>query len=343
MSVSEGQQNPKFFNARTLMLANKPFLQAQVVSFLEQTYNRGSTLIYSTASCYRDTGLIVDAIGMDLLFDGTSDSVFSGLQYWSQGQYTGQIASQLTTTTAAISYLGTQIISLPGFSSTGSNTVTNLISTITNILNARVSPDVTNWVKYGGTATLTGSVANDVTILKNNKEALQIGVVNWIKSNNPTFNFNTTTCYRDIGYIIDSVAFDLQTRGNVQSIKSGVYYYSYNSTATNQYFAAQLTETIAAYSYIDTLVQYVVTETTLPNPYQTGVAQIKLGIPATYEEVYKLQNNIDQITEIIAGGPSVVLAQVPQNLIENTTTNVLQLQIRILITNPKNLIEILAY
>jgi hypothetical protein len=323
MSVSAGQQNPDFFNARTLMLANKPFLQAQVVSFLEQTYNRGSALVYSTSSCYRDTGLIVDAIGMDLLFDGTSDSVFSGLQYWSQGQYTGQILSEITTTTAAISYLGTQIVALSGFSTASKNTVTNLISTITNILNAGVSPDVTNWVRYGGTATLTGSIANDVTILKNNKSALQINVVNWVKTNNPTLSFNTTTCYRDIGYIIDALSFDLQTRGNVQSIKSGVYYYSYNSTSTTQYFATQLTETIAAYNYIQTLVQYVVTETTLQNPYQTSVAQVKLGIPATLEEVNKLQNNIDQITAIIADGPAIAPTQVPQNLIENTTTNVL--------------------
>ena len=323
MSISEGQQNPSFFNARTLMLANKPFLQAQVVSFLEQTYNRGSALIYSTSSCYRDTGLIVDAIGMDLLFDSTSDSVFSGLQYWSQGQYTGQISSEINATVDAINYLRDQINILSGFSTSSKNTVTNLVSSITTILNAGSSPDVTNLVIYGGTATLVGSIANDVAILQANKTTLQSNVVTYVKNNYPALSFNTATCYRDTGYIIDALSFDLQTRGNVQSIKSGVYYYSYNSTSTTQYFATQLTETIAAYSYIDTLVQYVVTETTLPNPYQTSVAQIKLGIPATFEEVYKLQNKVDQITEIIAGGPSVVLAQVPQNLIENTSTNVL--------------------
>jgi hypothetical protein len=323
MSISDGQQNPAFFNARTLILANKPFLQAQVVSFLDQTYNRGSALVYSTSSCYRDTGLIVDAIGMDLLFGGTSDSVFSGLQYWSQGQYTGQISAELPATVAAITYLGTQINALSEFSTGSKNTVTNLISTITNILSAGVSPDVTNWITYGGTAALTGIIANDVAILQANKTALQTSVVNYVKNNYPNLIFNTSTCYRDTGYIIDALSFDIQNGGNVQSIKSGVYYYNYNPSSTTQYFASQLTETIAAYNYIQTLVQYVITETTLLNPYQTNVAQIKLGIPATLDEVNTIQNNIDQITEIITSGPLSAPAQVPQNLIENTSTSVL--------------------
>ena len=83
MYVNQGQQNPGFFNARTLLLANKPFMQAQVVSYVDQTFNSGS-FVYNKASCYRDTGLIIDSIAIDLLYDSTSDSTFAGLQYWNQ-------------------------------------------------------------------------------------------------------------------------------------------------------------------------------------------------------------------------------------------------------------------
>ena len=42
MYVNAGQTNPEFFNARTLLLANKSFLQAQVVSYVDATFNSGS-------------------------------------------------------------------------------------------------------------------------------------------------------------------------------------------------------------------------------------------------------------------------------------------------------------
>jgi hypothetical protein len=323
MSVSAGQQNPAFFNARTLMLANKPFLQAQVVSFLNETYNSGNTFTYNTSSCYRDTGLIVDAIGMDMLFDSNSDSTFSGLQYWSQGQYTGAIPSEITATISAIVFIKNQIIGL-GISSTSSNVVTGLITTITNILSAGVSPDVTNLVSYSTSSIVNSHLSDDVQLIQTAKATIQQNVVNYVIANNPPpFTFNSATCYRDAGYIIDSISFDLQYGGNVQSVKSGVYYYGYKSTATNQYFAGQINETIAAYSYIQTLVGYIVTETALPNPYQTSLTQVILGTPATLQEANILQNSIYQITEIIATGPAAAEAKTPQNIYENTSTNII--------------------
>jgi hypothetical protein len=101
-SINAGQQNPGFFNARTLMLANKPFMQEQVVAYVDATFNSGS-FVYNVPKCKRDLGLIVDSISMDMLYNSDSDSIFSGLQYWSQT--TSAILGQETTTTAAINYL----------------------------------------------------------------------------------------------------------------------------------------------------------------------------------------------------------------------------------------------
>jgi hypothetical protein len=65
------------------------------------------TFPYSEIKCRRDTKLIVDAISQDLLYPtpGMSQSTFAGIQYWSQGNYTGDIEDQLEPTVAAITYL----------------------------------------------------------------------------------------------------------------------------------------------------------------------------------------------------------------------------------------------
>ena len=64
-----------------------------------------NSFTFTGAKCYRDTGLIVDALAQDLLFEGTSQSTFAGIQYWNHGNYVGRIASELSTTTSALTYL----------------------------------------------------------------------------------------------------------------------------------------------------------------------------------------------------------------------------------------------
>ena len=319
MSIGGGQQNIGFFNARTLMLANKPFLQAQVASFLNQTYNSGNTFVYNTSSCYRDTGLIVDAIAMDMLYNSSSDSVFSGLQYWNQGNYTGEIGSESTATIAAINTLSYYIRQLSLNSSTTA-TVTKLINTVTNILTNGVT-SVTNKIIYGGLPSTNSTILADAKTIQDNKFTLQNQVVTYVQTKYPNLVFNTATCFRDVGYIIDSVTFDLIAGGNVQSIKSGVYYYGYISTSS--VVASELNQTVAAYSYIQNLIGYIVTGQLVTNPYQTIVKQVLSNSISTSDEVNTLQSNIDQITDIIVNGPKIAPAQVPQSLAASTNTNVI--------------------
>ena len=340
MSVGGGQQNIGFFNARTLMLANKPFLQAQVVSFLKDTYDKGVPFIYNTTSCYRDTGLIVDAIGMDMLHGSSSDSVFSGLQYWSQGKYTGAVISQSTATIAAINTLSYRINRLSFANAGTSATVTRLFNTLTNILNYGAST-VTNNIIFGGLPTTTATILTDAATIQSNKTTLQDQVISFVTSQYPTLQFNTATCRRDVGYIIDSVTFDLTHGGNVQSIKSGVYYYDYVSTSS--VIEGELNQTVAAYAYMQTLIGYIVTDKLLINPYQTSVKQVFTGNPATFDEVNTLQSNIDQITDIIVNGPQIAPPQVPQAL--TTVTNVNVLNAWISLKNNRSFIqaEVIAY
>jgi len=311
--VNAGQQNPGFFNARTLMLANKPFLQEQVVAYVDATFNSGS-FTYNVAKCRRDLGLIVDSISMDMLYNSDSDSIFAGLQYWSQT--TSAIPGQVSTTTAAINYLQglAATIALNAGGATPQTTVNGLFTTITNIiLNGTVG--VSDWIEAfpNGLPSTNGNTVAAYNALIANKASLKTQVISWITTNHPLFVYNTSTCARDVGHIVDSVAFDLLHGGKKQSIKSGVYYYNYSSTSTQ--IVNEVPQTTAAYTYLKSIIPNIVTGQPLATVYQSGTTQVIVGQPiASTYEADALQDKIDIITNIIRNGPDEVTSQKPMDL-----------------------------
>lgn len=323
-SINAGQQNPGFFNARTLLLANKPFIQSQVVAFVDNTFNSGS-FTYNQTKCSRDVGLIVNAIAEDMLYNSTSDSNFAGLQYWNQDGYTGQIYSELTATVDAINYLKNLTHS---YVSPGNRArVDSLFTTITNIVSTSTSLiGISDQVIYGGLPTTTGSIITDYNALQANKAAMQQAVVNYVNATYPSLNYTTATCYRDVGYIIDSVSFDFLHPGignnsNIQSIKSGVYYYNFSTTATQ--IANEIPATTAAYNFIKSIIPSIVKSETILSPNQTSVTQYTTSTYGSSYEVTTLQNNIDVITRILRNGPPEADSKTPISLTENTATSVL--------------------
>lgn len=323
MSINAGQQNPGFFNARTLMLANKPFLQQQVVNYVEKTFNTPFT--YDSNKCIRDTGFIVDAIAMDMLYDTTSESVFAGLQYWGQNSgsagYTGAIASEITATIAAINYVkGLSVAVLNPISSSAANSVGNNFTVITNILTAANFSSISNQIAAApnGLASTDTAVKSAYAALQSAKASIQAQTITYINSNYPSLTYNRVTCSRDVGYIIDSVSFDLLHGGSKQSIKSGVYYYDYQGTTS--LVPNEIPQVTAAYNFIKSILPDVITGTVILSPYQTAITQ-NVTSPASASAAIVLKNSIDLITNIVRNGPVVVAAKVPMNLTMSTAVD----------------------
>ena len=324
MSINAGQQNPGFFNARTLMLANKPFLQEQVVSHVDATFNSGS-FVYDSAKCERDVGLIVDSIAIDMLQDSTSESTFAGIQYWAQDATPTEITGEVTTTTQAIGFAGQEAaaIALSVGNATLETRVNTLFSTVTNIItNGFDNAVISNWIydNPNGLASTDTTVVAVFDALVAAKDTIASDTIDWIAANHPGFVYNTSTCYRDVGYMIDSVAFDLLHGGFKQSIKSGVYYFGYTDVTT---IPGEIPQTTAAYGFIKSIVSKIVKGVELDS-YQTGgspVLQVTNLPPASEAETDTLEQGLDIITSIIRNGPAGV-TRIPINLITNETTRV---------------------
>jgi len=323
-------------NAASLLTANSSFIQSEVVAYVNNNFS--APFYYDQSKCSRDTGLIVDSLAFDLLYQGTSQSTFAGIQYWSQNTNTNAtIPNEQTTTTNAIEYAKTLALQVVTNSTssryqyavpqvieayTGTTaTIASEFDLIVKIINSG-TVGVTDLIVPNGIASTVTATINTYNLLEANKNFIQSEVVAFVNRANPGFVYNTSTCFRDIGYIVDSVAFDILHGGNRQAIQSGVYYYGYSSTST--VIPNESLQTIAAYNYIRNLVEDIVTATPIQYPYQTASVQNTSLPPATEAEVAILRSEIDLIKNIITNGPAVVSNKTPIGLTASSNPNVVK-------------------
>jgi hypothetical protein len=319
-----------FVSAEILMQANRAFMQEDTINYINNNLCvPPKALPYNKIKCKRDIGLIVDSVAFDLLYPTTahSQTTFAGLQYWNQDGYVGTIASELTTTTAAVSYLKELTVKIiqnitpsddlvdryysgspTQNTSTESATLSEamIITRNFNIILDILGGNSLGWsdkIISNGRASEFLSVQNAVAILVANKNYMQNEVIAYIDALNVGFldaNNARTKCRRDIGYMIDSVAFDLLHGGNRQSVQSGLAYYAADPGTIT--IRAEEVETTNAFNYLATLAGNIVQNITILS-LQTRVKQNTSLTPATSAESILIATAVSTVTNIINNGP----------------------------------------
>jgi hypothetical protein len=359
MSVNSGQQNPGFFNARTLMLANKPFLQEQTVKYVNDLIvaNTATTssiwygFVYNEQKCFRDVGILVENVAYDAAFGGNQKSVESGLAYYNG--VVSLIAGQEQQTTEAINYLNslTQLVIInttatdlynPGEAeysqvinwvltggSIASNSINSLFFTITNIINN--GPDVAPQV-YKSTGPDAAFVSAEV-LMQANRAFIQQDTINWINNTYLPFPYSEIKCRRDTGLIIDSVLVDMLYYKDElnNSTFAGLQYWKQDDLIPN--FLNDFTTTTSVVSYLKELSGKIIRNITeaedLIPRYQSLVTQnTSTYQPATLSEVSILNDRFDEILEILSGKTTgwsdrIISNGLPSNLIsvQNASNN----------------------
>ena len=329
MYINAGQQNPGFFNARTLMLANKPFMQEQVVAFINQEIvanvaNPSSIwyeFVYSQEKCRRDVGILIENVAYDAAFGGNQKSVESGLAYYNG--VVSLIAGQELQTTSAINYLNSltqqvivntvcpDLLSGSGDYSQEINTVltdgdiasdsiNSLFSTITNIIvnGPSVVPP-----EYTSTGPDAAFVSAEI-LMQANRKFIQEDTINWINNTFLSFPYSEIKCRRDTGLIIDSIALDLKypTDYHSQSTFAGLQYW--NQNALTPTIIDEITTTTQAVTYLKEIAGKVIRNITpdkdLIPRYSASTQTVSLEA-ATDEELAILNERFDEIIEILEG------------------------------------------
>ena len=354
--LNNGPQYISRQSAASLLLLNKSFIQDEVIAYVDDTF---FSFNYDQVKCARDTGLIVDSIAQDLLFSTSSQATFAGIQYWNQSGYTGGIANQITTTTAAISFVkeisqqivqgqngtrystGTQITNLTLATPAQATAIGAEFDIILNILSTG-TVGVTNLIIPNGlTASTNINVVRAYDLLQANKTYIQQETIAFIEATRaPSFTYSTSTCYRDVGYMVDSVSVDLLYGGNKQAVQSGVYYYGYSTTSTT--ILDQIPQTVDAYEYIAILTEKIVLGQSI-TALQTLVPRVTAVSTGTTAEVSIVSADLDLITNIIENGPGVVTAKTPLSLTRSTSTNVINAALAIDANREFIVAEVIAY
>jgi hypothetical protein len=293
------------------------------------------------------------------LFSTSSQATFAGIQYWNQSGYTGGIADQITTTTAAISFVkeisqqvvqgqngtryttGTQITNLTLATPAQATAIGAEFDIILNILSTGTVGVTDIIIPNGLTASTNINIVRAYNLLQANKTYIQEETIAFIEATRaPSFTYSTSTCFRDVGYMVDSVSVDLLYGGNRQAVQSGVYYYGYSTTSTS--IVDQIPQTVDAYEYIAILTEKIVLGQPI-TALQTSVAQVTSVSTGTTAEVSIIDADINLITNIIENGPSVVTAKTPLSLARSTSTNVINAALAIDANREFIVAEVIAY
>jgi len=255
---------------------------------------------YSETICRRDTGLILDAIGNDLVLGCNFQSVRAGVSYY-QASATNVVAYELTQTIGALEFVKTQLLELEtvAASSTITTLITNSIDTIINIIQngVAVAPEFdlpeSPYTPTGATS------ARD--LLLGNIPFIQAEVIGFLGANYPTLAYSKETCKRDAKFMIEAVVYDLMYGGNTASFYAGGQYYSYGGGL--EIASTEVAATIDAIGYIKTIAKKIVANLTPETVYQQTYRQYKnSGLQNGANVDDDIDTLFNTIAEIVANG-----------------------------------------
>ena len=251
------------FAAAKLIFDNKKFIQAETLKYIDTNY---PSVVYNHETCARDVGYLIDAVRYDLTYGGNSATRQAALAYYSQLTSALQIdANDKSATVAAYGNLKTLVVDIAngglssytplqtntsyvtgtGGDATSGTTVSTLLQAIIDYITDKVANPITETLP--STSWVASNLVTQAGALTSAKATVKAAVTNYIGTNYPNLSYDTVTCERDVGYIIDAVAYDMMLGSNFRSIKAGMSYYQ---AQASKVIGDQKRATLNAYRFL---------------------------------------------------------------------------------------------
>ena len=238
-------------NAKNQLQANRSFIQEEIVNWVTNNY---PSLNYLQRKCRRDVGYLVDAISYDIVYGGNSASRRAAERYFFGTDQSYLPSDQRTATVQAYNRLSTvvsQVIQTTAVTPSAGNPLTqDTISwpagTTTEAATAQDLIQITeDAITAGNTDNLPAETLPNITgedadfldaasDIDSNVSAIQTATTNYLLSY--AFTYNRATCKRDVGLIVDAVAYDIVLGGNKKSVEGGLSYLSIPAVMDQQLF-----------------------------------------------------------------------------------------------------------
>jgi hypothetical protein len=260
--------DPNRVAAKDQLQANKEFIQEEIIAWINLNY---TTLIYDEAKCARDVGLIVDAIGYDVMFGSNFRSIVSGMAYY-RANAGDVVGAQKIATLAALNQLKTLILGAIGADATALSRASANMDIIIDIFDnglgvvpAFVIPNPTN-ITLGNTNAKQQLIAN--------KDFLVAEIVAYINETFVGFTYTPAIqakCERDLDIIIQSAAYDTALGTNYNTVTAGLAYQRANTSVVQE---AQQFQTVAGIRYAQDLLDNGIANTNTRTRFDTAFDEV---------------------------------------------------------------------
>ena len=136
-------------------------------------------------------------------------------------------------------------------------------------------------------------------LVKENKKFFQEELIALIAVNYPLIRYSRTKCKKDVGYIVDAVAYDLTYGGNSQTINAGLAYFD-GPGGGLMIDSSEKAATLAAYQYLKTIMQSAALNNTVSS-LQNTIPQFR-DTAGSAAAATNIGNLLDIIYDIVEGG-----------------------------------------
>lgn len=268
-----------FLNGRRLLVSNRAFLIREVSEWILAQISGniapfvGATFTGSTRTEFETVvGYVIDALRYDMTYGGNLETLVAARSFYSLGTWAGQInedrtAAAYTRLRNIISYIaegdnsswtktpGNVLIqddSLPHGSAEAGEFLEDRLAEVISVVNTEILPDsiepLTAWV-----STSLVAAKNAIVTLK---AGIQQGAIDFINSEYPSLVYDQILCARDVGYMVDAVAYDIMFQANFRSITAGRQYRR-GIASTLVVINDQLTETAAVIDFVKSAIESI--------------------------------------------------------------------------------------
>jgi hypothetical protein len=224
-----------FDSATTLLKLNKAFLQSEAIAYVTVNY---PGFVYDQALCYRDVGLIVDAICADVSVGGYIRSVRAGKAYWDG--VVSYIQGEVSQTVAVIEYL--RDISALIITNTVVSPLQNSVAQITDVTltggvraqeNMTLTWNIVTWFIQNGTSFTVFERAHQ--LLRANENFLQAEAVAYATANYSSLfdDAGLRTISSVVAQSVTAVATDIMAGGGVPAEAVAVMYPKYYTVSSS--------------------------------------------------------------------------------------------------------------
>jgi hypothetical protein len=285
-------------NARQIESNKQPLIN-DVITYINDNLNPLQIVGYKENTCRRDVGYILDALIFDVLYGGNSATINVARSFFN-AQGDSVISTQISQHVSAFNQLKNLIASIAPGTSTTTNALIDIIINAINVglvtLPVVVNPTYTNGSLYQYYNDERTRISNSIEDIKTEV----IDYINTVFSGN--FNYNEATCRRDIDYIIDAIAYDLNYGGTTQTTNAALAY------SEGSVISGEIEETKLAYQYWKEILPLVLQNQPVPDAAVGGqVTNLPLGNPEPqFYPSFIAQNLLQIVIDVIDYGTGYV-------------------------------------